>query len=289
MRYKVALAQGPSLLGDVAGCLRRAEQEIQRAREAGARLIAFPEMFLGGYLLMDGRDHETLYRIAESVHGRSVARLIELAREYDLHIVMGMPLRSERVDGIIYDAAVLVGPEGVIGVHRKVGLPTGYYVGRWFYDGNYVKPGNRLDVFDTPLGRIGLLIGYEIMWPELARILAAKGAQHIVVISASPDNTDRFHNMVLPVRAMENTVYLSYVNLHDVEHEVLFFGGSRVISPTGSQHDDKSNRRGEDLLVATVDLNLVARVRAAYPNLRDRAAVASSLEELARDFPEPYL
>jgi len=282
MVNKIALAQSGSVLGDKSANLERAHKDIEISKDAGVALVIFPEMFLTGYAMIDGQDYDTVWRLAEPLNGPCVVDLIQTAKQNNMYVVMGMPLKSDLYRGVIYNAAVLIGPEGVVGCHHKIGLPTGYYVGRWFYEGNYFMSGSQIKVFDTELGRIGMMICYEAWWPEIARTLALKGAEHIICISAGPDNTEQGFDLVLPVRAIENSVFLTYVNQPNIQKGIPFFGGSRTIDPTGAVVGKSGAKYAEDLVIVEIDLQFVESARNIYPNIRDTVQAASIWKEMAQ-------
>lgn len=285
MKYKIALAQSAPVLADKEANLKTALKDIEKAHQAGAKLIAFPEMFLTGYMVLDGKDTSTVFNLAEYINGPSVNKLAAWAKKYDIYIIMGMPLKSEILRGIIYNAAVFVGPDGVIGAHRKIGLPTGPFFNTWFYEGNYCKPGEKVEVFKTDLGRIGIMICYESWWPEIPRILAVKGADVIVCISAGPEVTEKGFDIVLAMRAMENGVYIAYINLPDVEKGVKFFGGARILAPNG-QPVVEAKRYQEDFVVGDIDLNMVDGGRSVYPNIGDRSVFPDLWADLSKRYPD---
>lgn len=285
MKYKITLAQSAPVLADKAANLNTAINDIRKAHRAGAKLIIFPEMFLTGYTMLDGKDTSTVFRLAEYIDGPAVSKLTAWAKKYEIYIIMGMPLKSKVLRGIIYNAAVFVGPDGVIGAHRKIGLPTGPFFNTWFYEGNYFKPGEKLKVFKTDLGRIGIMICYEAWWPEIPRILAAKGADMIVCISAGPEVTEKGFDLVLPVRAMENGTYVAYVNLPHEKKGVKFFGGARLLAPNGKAVVE-AKRYQEDFVTGDVDLNIVDEGRSVYPNIGDRSVFPDLWADLAKRYPD---
>jgi len=266
-KYKVALAASSAVVGDKEDNLNTALRDIKKANETGAKLILFPEMFLTGYMVFDGEDYETVFKLAEPIDGPSIKKLAEWAREYNIYIVMGMPLCSQIYRGVIHNAAVFIGPEGVIGAHCKVAVPAGSYRGGKFYEGHYVRPGNSFEVFDTPLGRIGMLICYEVAWPEITRVLAVKGADLLVHINAATPDVQANYGLVPRVRAIENVCYLAWVNLAGVEKGVTFFGGGEIIAPSGAM---VVKAEGEDFVVGEVDLDNIKLARRAYPLWKDR-------------------
>ena len=258
-RFKVALGQMECVVGDKEANLAKMEDMAKRARAEGARLIVFPELSLTGYVCRD-----LYYELAEPVPGPSTERVAEIAREAGLYVVFGLPERSDISGSLLYNTAVLVGPEGLIGSYRKMHLPTHSV----FEEKRYFRPGHGAGVFETKLGRIGLMICYDVFFPEVARLLKLGGAQLIVCISASPGVRRAYFETLLSARALENTVHLAYVNLAGREDGLQFWGGSRLIGPTGSIIA-KAKYDEEDLVLGEVDLADADRAGIFLPMLRD--------------------
>jgi predicted amidohydrolase len=175
-----------------------------------------------------------------------------------------MPELSEKTQATIYNTAVLVGPEGFIGKYRKMYLPTHSV----FEEKRYFRPGYQAAVFDTVLGKVGLIICYDIFFPEVSRLTRLKGAQLMVCISASPATRRAFFETLTVARAMENTAFLAYVNLVGIEDGLQFWGGSRIVGPNGkvlvqAKYDD------EDLVMCDVDYADIRSVETFVPTLKD--------------------
>jgi len=220
----VLLAQSAPKLLDKQRNLRTISEQANRARRKNVDLLIFPELHLTGYTMRD-----EVYGLAEAITGPSVRRVERIAREQGVHIIFGMP-EEGKAKGVVHNTAVFVGPKGVVGSYRKVFLPTHTA----FEERRYYKPGHDAPVFDTPLGTIGLNICYDLYFPELTRLLTLAGAEIIICISASPSLRRRFFEGFALSRAMENAVYLVYVNRVGIEDGLQFWGGSRVVAPSGS-------------------------------------------------------
>ena len=270
-RFKVALAQMECVVGDKEANLTKMREMVCAAKEEGAELVIFPELSLTGYVCRD-----LFYELAEPVPGPSTEKMAEVAKEEGVLIVFGLPERSHVSGSVLYNTAVLVGPEGVLGSYRKMHLPTHSV----FEEKRYFRPGYGANVFETRLGRIGMMICYDVFFPEVARLLRLKGAQLIVAISASPGVRRAYFETLLSARALENTVHLAYVNLVGREDGLHFWGGSRLIGPTGSIIA-RARYNEEDLVVAEVDLSDADRAGIFLPMLRDLRP--ELFEELGRE------
>ena len=252
------LAQtGPRLAKKEAN-LKTIAVQAGKARKQNIDLLVFPELHLTGYTMQD-----EVTNLAEPVPGPSTGKVEKLAREHGVHIVFGMPEMSE-VKGVIHNTAVLIGPKGLVGKYRKIHLPTHSV----FEERRYYRPGQTAPVFDTGIGRIGLTICYDLYFPELTRLEALGGAELIICISASPGLRKRFFEGFCLSRAMENAVYLAYVNRVGIEDGNQFWGGSRVVAPNGSVLA-QCKYDLEDFQPCRIDLEEVARSRMFIPTIKD--------------------
>jgi len=258
-RIKLALCQIAPQRENKNANLAKIEELTQRAKAEGVDLAVFPEMCLTGYVLRD-----EVYTLAEPVPGPSTAKVEEIAKKTGIHIVFGLPELSEKTQATIYNTAVLVGPNGFIGKYRKMYLPTHSV----FEEKRYFRPGYEPAAFQTEIGNIGLTICYDVFFPEVFRLSRLKGAQLIICISASPAVRRSYFEVLTAARALENTCYLAYVNLAGVEDGLQFWGGSRVVSPTGdvlarARYDE------EDFVFCEVDFGDLRTAETFIPTLRD--------------------
>jgi predicted amidohydrolase len=163
-RSRVAVVQfSPNR--EVAGNLDRVARETGALPETD--LIVFPELVVTGPVA----DRETAERLAESIPGPSTERLREIAALADAYVVAGL-IERDADSGLLYNGAVLVGPSGVAGTYRKLHLAA--------EDRPWATPGNLgLPTFNIPCGRVGMLVGYDALFPEAARSLALDGADII--------------------------------------------------------------------------------------------------------------
>ena len=159
---------------DVGVTLARIERTLVAARQKGARLVVFPECFLGGYLREPGPEESapTMPRPLRR-NGPEIARLIEMAG--DLVVCIGYTEGGARA---LYSSAVCVSGDGVLGHHRKVHLPPSE---RFAY-----TAGDRFEAFDTPVGRVGMLLCYDKLFADSSRTLAADGAEIVACMAAWP-------------------------------------------------------------------------------------------------------
>jgi len=255
----IALAQMRCKVGDKQQNIKKMKTFIVNAKKQKAQLIIFPELSLTGYTIRD-----LTYDLAEPIPGPSIEAVSEITKEEKVYVVFGMPERSLKARNLIYNTAVLLGPEGFVGKYRKMHLPTHSV----FQEKRYFRQGYQTPVFETPLGKIGLIVCYDIFFPEISRSLRLQGAQLIVCISASPAVRSKFFEVFSLARAMENTCFFAFVNLVGIEDGLQFWGGSRLVAPNGSviaqaKYDE------EDMVFGSVDYAELAQVEPFVPTLRD--------------------
>jgi predicted amidohydrolase len=241
---------------------------LEAARERGARLVSLPEAALGGYLTnLDGQSRIELPP-ALDVDGPEVGRLSALAG--DLVVTAGL---CESDGTARYNTAVAVTGDGVLGVHRKVHQPLG--------EGASYAAGSNFEAFDTPAGRIGMMICYDKAFPESARALALDGAEIICCMSAWPaarthsapnladDRWTKRFDLFDQARALENQVLWVSANQSGNFGSLRFVASAKVVGPGGDVLASTGVAAG--VAYATVDLaELLRAARGGMFHLRDR-------------------
>ncbi|MBI2303562.1 MAG: carbon-nitrogen hydrolase family protein [Chloroflexi bacterium] len=231
--------------------LKRYLEFLEEAAEKGARLVVFPEQSLQGYLY--SLDHqftpeelEYHHRNAEPVPGESTQLLTEQAREKGMYIVFGMTeVGPANHVPTLFNSAVMVGPEGLAAVYRKVHLPGD--------ERNIFRPGRSWEVVSTPLGRVGLLICWDQAFPESTRELTLAGAQILVMPTARGKTTSYFYDLFSRTRALENRRWFiasNQVGLCD-QGETDYYGHSLIVDPRGHIVAETGDE-AEGLAVATI-------------------------------------
>ncbi len=271
-KFKVALAQISCKRGDKKANIQKIAEYTEKAKQQDAELVVFPELSLTGYTLRD-----ELYELAEKIPGPSTTAIEKIAQKTKVHIVFGMPELSGKTQATIYNTAVLIGPKGLVGKYQKMYLPTHSV----FEEKRYFRPGYLVGAFETELGKLGLIICYDIFFPEVSRLTRLEGAQLIICPSASPAVRRTFFETLTVARAIENTSFLAYVNLVGVEDGLQFWGGSRLIGPNGkvivqAKYDE------EDLALGEVNYTDIRHVETFVPTLKDlRPELFDDLKERA--------
>jgi predicted amidohydrolase len=219
----VAAAQTSPQIGDTARNLKEISRVLELAANQGAHLVTFPECALTGYNYPNRA--EALLQ-SESLPGPASRLLAALCRKLGVYTVFGL---LERDGERLFNSAVLLGPAGLIGIYRKTHLPI-LGVDRFLDPG-----GGPLEVYSTPLGRVGILICYDSAFPECPRVLTLKGADIIVLPTNFPEGkAGRVIDHVLPTRALENHIYLVVANRVGCEGGTTFAGRSCVLDPHGT-------------------------------------------------------
>jgi len=246
------------------------EKSVKNTR---ADIYIFGELFLTGYHCKD-----ELRTLAESIHGPSINQIKKLAKKQQCHILFGMPLLDEKLKGVIYNAAILVYPDGQVAWYHKWFLPNfGPFEEKIFFD-----EGEELKVFPTTFGTLGVLICYDLFFPECAKALALQGVDVLIYISASPSPTRVLFETILPARAIENTVFVVYVNLVGTQDDLVFWGGSQMYDPLGKLLV-KAPYFKNSVVTYNLDLKQLSVTRMKRPVLRDiRPELFQDLYEIAR-------
>jgi predicted amidohydrolase len=252
------------------------------SREAadGARLIVFPELANTGYVesLAPGEPIDSafgehaeyaarLYAASETPGGPITQALTAIARDHDAHIVAGLSLRDPKLPGVLYNAPVLFGPDGVIGTYRKIHL--------WHCEKLYFALGDGLEVRRTSLGTIGMQVCYDIRFPEVTRSLTLKGAEIVCSVWASfrktiapLDDPDLFKHRAY-TRSVENGIFFLSCNRVGRQGAFSFLGRSVVTDPKGMVLA-ASTTEEEEVIRAVIDLDAVTSYRMSVGVIADR-------------------
>jgi predicted amidohydrolase len=238
--------------------LQRIAKLIDDARRSGAALLVLPDAALGGYLA-DLRDPDpTALPPALTSDDPLFKRVGELAAE--MVVCVGY---CEEDGARRFNAAVCLHGDGVLGRHRKVHLPAGEIAA--------YHPGDRFEAFDTPVGRVGMLIDYDKTFPESARSLALDGAEILACLSAWPtsitnraprmaqDRQSRLFDLYDCARAAENQVVLASSNQTGAMGGMRFLGQAKVVGPGG----DILARTWSKAGLAVAELDVAAEITTA--------------------------
>lgn len=243
-KYKVCTAQTTSYKDGKEHNVERAGEMIKEAAANGAALIAFPEMYLTGYTAS-----RRLPDLAEEAAGPSYERMATFAAENKIHVAYGFPECRPAEGPAVYNSMNFIGSKGeLIGTYAKSHLFAGEKI-------NFTA-GNEFKVYDTELGKIGLLVCYDLEYPEPARRLGVRGAELIISISANMAPYENIHERFARCRAMENSAYLLYCNYTGSDNRFTYVGRSGLYAPDGN-FQTCGEERFEGLVYADVDLDIV--------------------------------
>ncbi|WP_248795328.1 carbon-nitrogen hydrolase family protein [Pseudomonas sp. MWU13-2105] len=252
---QIALYQCPPQPLDVAGNLQRLQRLTGEAR--GADVLVLPEMFLSGYNI----GAEAVGALAEASDGPSAQHIAALARAANMAIVYGYPERAE--DGQLYNAVQLIDAQGQsLCNYRKTHLYGDL-------DHSMFSAGpDHFPVVELGGWKFGLLICYDVEFPENTRRLALGGAEVILVPTANMVPFDFVADVTIRARAFENQCFVAYANYCGHEGDIQYCGQSSIAAPDGS----RLARAGldETLIVATLDRSLMQASRASNRYLLDR-------------------
>ena len=256
-KIKAAIIQFDIRRGDVESNLSMVKRRIFTLAKQGMQLVLLPEMWTTGFA------NERLKELSETTPV-VLEDLSGIAKKLRLTIIGSLP---EKRGGGVFNTAYVVDMDGSIaGVYRKIHLfsPTA--------EDRYFKPGRKVVVLKTSLGPIGLIICYDLRFPELCRCLALSGAKMIAVMAEWPAERMAHWDVLLKARAIENQLFILGANRCGKDGDLVYAGHSRIISPYGEVLA-RAGRRSA-ILSATIDLREVDRIRKHIPCLKERVPEA---------------
>jgi predicted amidohydrolase len=264
VEYRIALAQVAPRLGDLDANLAIASDAIRRAATEAADLTVLPELALTGYLLQD--------LVPEVAMRADDPRLLAVGSEAP-EMLVAVGFVEETDDHRYCNSAALVRGGELIGLHRKVYLPT-YGL---FDEGRFTRPGDRIRTHPTSLGRIGLSVCEDLWHASLPMIQALDGADLLVNVAAGPSRApgssaglaaiEGWHKMQ-DTYALLGTVPLAFCNRVGNEEGLTFWGGSRLLAADGSTVV-QGPLWEEALVVGTLDTDDLRMQRYGLPLLAD--------------------
>jgi N-carbamoylputrescine amidase len=277
-KFKIGLIQ-MSMVEDTEKNLECAVERIQQAAAAGAKIICLAELFRSPYFCQ--REDPALFDLAEAIPGPTTEHLGAIASTTKTTLIV--PVFEKRAPGIYHNSAAVLGPEGrILGIYRKMHIPEdpAYFEKYYFTPGDLGFP-----AFDTPVGRIAVLICWDQWFPEGARLAALEGAEVIfypTAIGWNPAEKEPFGKeqrdawqTIQRAHAIANGVYVAAVNRTGHEWPsadaagIEFWGSSFVSDPFGVLAAQAPAGREENLIVE-IDLRRIEDVRRNWPFLRDR-------------------
>ncbi|MBZ0290568.1 MAG: carbon-nitrogen hydrolase family protein [Anaerolineae bacterium] len=261
----VATVQMRPKLGEAEENLVKMTETVSKiASQQKVDLIVFPELITSGNEL-----GVRFTELAQRVPGPTINLLAQRANEYGVYIAFGM-VTKEKVESVLYNSAILVGPDGeLLDVYNKIHLRGEERMA--------FREGFKLPVIPTEVGNIGLMIGYDLAFPEVARSLALDGAEIIAVMANwEAANIDEWKTYAR-ARAYENSVFIAGANRVGEDVTLNFGGESMIVGPRGQIHaslasetDPTSGAPLEGFAVARIDLDEVRKFREEYQFIQNR-------------------
>jgi predicted amidohydrolase len=268
---RVAVAQIDPQIADISGNLDLIERRLRQAAGAGAELAVFPECAVSGYVF---QSLDEALAVAEPIPGPASDRIREAAVSLGVWAAVGL---LERSGGRVFNTAILAGPNGQLFPYRKTHtLCLGV--------DRFTTPGDiPYQVHDLPFARVGLLICYDLRFPETARLLALQGAQLILLPTNWPRSSAIQADVFTRSRAAENRVFVLAADRVGVERGTEFLGRSQIVAPDGTVLSEASQVEPE-LLVADIDPALADIKRVVVrPGEHEMDAMADRRPELYSD------
>ena len=254
---RIAALQMHAIAGDGEANIERIAAAAADAAGGGAKLLIVPELAVTGY----GAGDTAFTRLASPATGDVAERLSTIARDNGLAIVAGF---AEQEGPVVYNSALFTDGLGTNAVYRKSHLYGDY-------ERNVFKPGVPTSVM-VELGgiRLGMLICYDVEFPENVRRLALAGADLVVVPTALPKGSSGtfIANHMIQVRAFENQVFVAYINHCGADDHFTYAGLSRIAAPDGKLLAEAS-AEGETLLFAEIRPDDYVKSRAENTYLVD--------------------
>lgn len=253
--------------------LEKMKRKVQEAAQMGVNIVCFPELALSGYECGEEAKRDNaqcpMHReAAETIPGPSTEEMAALARQLGVYVIFGLPEKVDHEPGVLYNTAVVVGPEGIIGAYRKLHLaPPPIWT-----EFSCFRPGSELPLFETRYGPIGVQICADFWaYPELTRILTLKGARIVFVPTGSASAPGKVNHMTHGTVAAgsQNRAFMVTSNFVGVERTLSYFGHSTIAGPRMPHFSTIYNQGAdtEEIVSATLSFEALAHAR---QNLRHK-------------------
>ncbi len=259
---KMALLQIDSAQKDIAGNLNKMTARVKEAAARGANLMVSCEMGLSAFLF----SREEYLEVAQTIPGPATEEMGVASQKANAYVIFGLP---EREGDVVYNSLAVMGPNGnLVTKYRKVHL--------WLTEHQTFGQGNDICLFDTEFGKVGSTICYDMMYPELYRAIAAKGARIITHSTGmvTTEDCDRFgwdsslYNSMVRIRAWENQVYIPSCNRCGNDLFLYFLANSCIGTPWGTIQAKLGDAEGT--LVVETEFDRLPDWRAIAPYWDDR-------------------
>ncbi|CEH29067.1 carbon-nitrogen hydrolase family protein [Aneurinibacillus migulanus] len=253
--WAIALAQIPCREGDKEANLQEIEQAIEEAHTQGADILVLPEIILTGFV-----HREALRMLAETRDGESMARIRRKLADFPLYLVYSFPELGS--DGEVYNTTCFL---------QKDGTPLAYYRKTHLFAGEkkITKPGEELICLEVEGVKFGILVCFDLEFPEAARALAMQGMHVLLVPSANMSPYEYPHRIFTVARALENHIFVAYCNRIGVHKSFVYRGQSILVDPSGKiLLECADNKR--DIQTVQIQLENIRDSREMYDYLEER-------------------
>jgi len=246
---RIACAQIAPVVGDAEGNRRRAHEALKEAISAGASIVLLPELVTSGYAFESAKEARAL---AQPVDGPALADWAEEAARGEAVVLGGFAELGE--DGAVFNSAAVFGPAGLLAVYRKAHL--------WDREKLCFEPGGEpAPVLETPFGRIGVAVCYDLYFPELTRGLALAGADLIALpanlpLFPRPEGERPVEIAVAQATAHVSKLWVAVCDRAGPERGVEWTGASCIVDPDGWLTAGPVEENGEGIVYADCDLAL---------------------------------
>lgn len=256
--------------GDKESMIQKHEEYARNAAKQGAQFMLFQELFYGPYFCqVQDRQY---YSYTESIpDGPTTKRMQALAKETGMVLVVPMYEEDSKTSGIYYNTAAVIDADGkYLGKYRKTHIPNV----NGFWEKFYFRPGNLgYPVFETAVGKVGVYICYDRHFPEGARALGLNGAEIVLIPSATSRGlSEHLWRIEQVSHAVANGYYVGTINRVGIEPlgENDFYGQSYFVDPRGQFVGAVGDAHEEELIVRSLNLDLIQEVRQTWQWYRDR-------------------
>ncbi|MCQ2400901.1 MAG: amidohydrolase [Lachnospiraceae bacterium] len=270
MKWKIAMAQ-LSECDDWKVNVKKAEGMIRDAKAQGASMAVFPECFM--QVFPKGTPSDVIIESAQSTDGPFVTEMKELASEYGMWLVFGMVEKIPDDDQHTKNTVIVTDDAGIV---RDVYSKTHLFDSFGYKESKHVASGDELFTpIDTPFGKMGLFVCFELRFPEVARLQALSGADFIVMPTAWVKGEQKSHQLhtLLEARAMENEVWIACCD----RCGGVSLGESALVSPLGNEIALAG--ADEELLIGEIDTEPQQKIRETLPAFKCRRADLYTLEK----------
>jgi predicted amidohydrolase len=262
---KASIIQFDIIAGDIATNEKKAAYYIEKAALEGAETVVLPELWNCGY------DLPNLPNLAQNMRGSSIRLLQKLAKKHHLFIFGGSI--AEKKNNKYYNTAVIIDNEGnITAKYRKIHLfPLA------IEENKFLTSGKEWCIVDTPWGRAGQILCYDLRFPELIRNLVLRGAEMLIVPAQWPELREKHWAVLNQVRAIENQIFVLAANRTGSDKSGIYPGHSLIIDPWGEILAESDNKEG--IISAEIDFGIIGEAANKIPILSDRHRILDEIDD----------